>query len=262
MTQGQTPTFVLEGVRIGLPNMTAAVTSVIAAICEGRAFSIFTLNMDHCVKLRRNAQFRDAYGRARFVTADGAPIVMLARLFGIKLERAAGSDLVDPLCAQAAVRGIRVFLFGTTSAVLEAASARLRERHPGLTISGLFAPSPDFDPFSEEADDVVARIVASGAQLCFFALGAPKQEVFADRAAGMVRGVAFACVGAGLDFVVGEQVRAPVLFRRMGLEWLWRLVGSPRRLAARYMSCAVLLARYLALAPMSSFSSGGTIGRA
>ena len=81
---------------------------------------------------------------------------------------------------------------------------------------------------------------ASGAGICFIALGAPKQELFAHAAVERQTGVMFICIGAALDFISTEVVRAPGWMQRSGLEWVWRLIGDPRRLGARYAQCALL----------------------
>ena len=87
----------------------------------------------------------------------------------------------------------------------------------------------------------IARIGASGAGLCLLALGAPKQEIFAAHAAARLPRTGFMSIGAGLDFLAGTQTRAPAWMRRLAAEWLWRLAGSPRRMAGRYARCFAIL---------------------
>lgn len=257
-----TDAFRIEGVGINVPTMHKAVELIARACQERQSFTVFTLNLDHCVKLRGDGVFREAYQRARFVTADGFPIVALGRLLGQQLYRTTGADMVDPLCATAAEHRIPVFMMGTSDSVLRRASTILDQRHPGLVMRGTYAPSGDFDPHSSEAAEAIARIRMSGARLCFVALGAPKQELFADRAAKELDGVGFACVGGALDFIAGHQVRAPLVFRKAGAEWLWRLATNPRRLATRYVRCAALLGGYLAEMPRASGRGNRSLGRA
>jgi len=217
------------------------VSSIIATLRNNESFCVNTLNLDHVVKLRQDSKFRDAYRRARFVTADGFPIVVMARSAGIPIARTAGSDLVEPLCAEAARRQLPVFLFGTSEGALAVSAKHLRERHPGLNIADRLAPSSDFDPESTEADAAIERLRHSGARLCLLALGAPKQEIFAARCLDRLSGAALVCIGAGLDFIAGTQTRAPKLAQNSGLEWLWRLACSPRRLAPRYARCLAVV---------------------
>jgi N-acetylglucosaminyldiphosphoundecaprenol N-acetyl-beta-D-mannosaminyltransferase len=214
------------------------------------AQSVFTLNLDHIVKLRKDARFRAVYGRAGLITADGFPIAIACRLQGKRVNRVAGSDLIAPISAEAARSGKSIYLFGSTLQVLITASRVLRERNPGLRIAGMFAPPQGFDPTSEDAGRCVEMIRNSGADLCFVALGAPKQEMFADHGKIFLPNVSFVCIGAGLDFIAGAQVRAPLWMQRNGLEWLWRAASNPRRLLYRYLLCMGALPGLLARAAL------------
>ena len=147
-----------------------------------------------------------------------------------------------PLCKDAARRKLKVAVFGTRPDVLERVSDRLRSDCKGLDIALSVAPRFGFDPQSAEADIAADQIAASGAQIVLLGLGSPKQELFALRAIERHPHLGFVCIGAALDFLVGEQQRAPKLLRDYGFEWAFRLATNPRRLALRYWSCAVLLA--------------------
>jgi N-acetylglucosaminyldiphosphoundecaprenol N-acetyl-beta-D-mannosaminyltransferase len=201
------------------------------------AQNVFTLNLDHLVKMREDAKFRRAYTRAGLITADGFPIVLACSLQGKRVSRVTGSDLIAPISAAAARSGKSIYLFGSSLQVLTKASRLLRERNPGLTIAGVFAPPQRFDPASEHARRCIVTIGNSGADLCLVALGAPKQELFADHGKSLVPHISFVCIGAGLDFIAGAQVRAPYWMRSWCLEWLWRAAGNPRRLLYRYLLC-------------------------
>lgn len=233
--------FAVEGIRINVASIPHAISSIVAALQQGESFSVNTLNLDHVVKLRSDEKFRQAYQRARFVTADGFPIVLLARVAGIPITRTTGSDLVAPLCEESARRGFPVFLFGTDANTLALSARRLRERYSTLRVADMMSPPAGFDPDSAEADLAIERIRRSGARLCLIALGAPKQEVFAARCLDRLQGVACVSIGAGLDFIAGTQTRAPKFAQSSGLEWLWRMLSSPRRLAPRYARCLAVV---------------------
>lgn len=225
-----------------------------ALICHNagsvEAQNVFTLNLDHIVKLRKDARFRTAYRRAGLITADGFPIVIACRLQGKRVNRVAGSDLIAPISSEAARSGKSIFLFGSNLQVLVKSSRALCERYPGLSIAGMFAPPQGFDPISEDASRCVTSIGSSGADLCFVALGAPKQELFADHGKSLLPNVSFVCIGAGLDFIAGAQVRAPLWMQRYGLEWLWRAASNPQRLLYRYLLCIGALPGLLARAAL------------
>jgi exopolysaccharide biosynthesis WecB/TagA/CpsF family protein len=231
------------GVMVTVPNQASLLADLARRFAAGQGFSVATLNLDHVVKLSRNHQFRDAYRAQTHVTADGNPIVWLSRLAAQQVELVPGSELIDPLAALAARAGVPVAFFGATEAVLAAAAAALVARHPGLEVVLCRAPAMGFDPLGAAAAEDIAAIATSGARLCFLALGAPKQEVFAARALTALPGVGFVSIGAGLDFIAGSQRRAPAWVRAIAAEWVWRLVNDPRRLAARYGACLRILPR-------------------
>jgi N-acetylglucosaminyldiphosphoundecaprenol N-acetyl-beta-D-mannosaminyltransferase len=217
---------------------------------SGAAEIVFTMNLDHVVKMRKDSAFREVYGRAGLITADGFPIVLACRLQGKRVSRVAGSDLIAPISAEAARCGKSIYLFGSSLQVLNKASRLLLERNAGLTIAGVFAPPQGFDPTSEYARHCIATIGSSGADLCLVALGAPKQELFADHGGSLLPNTSFVCIGAGLDFIAGAQVRAPHWMQRWGLEWLWRAASDPQRLLYRYLLCMGVLPGMLARAAL------------
>ena len=242
LTRDLIPLVLIDKQPINVATQTEVLGKISARLKAGLGFTLFTLNMDHLVKRRSDDQFRAAYQRATFVTADGAPVVALARREGARLERTTGADMLLPVCEAAARDGVPVYFFGSTIESLEAASRELKVRFPTLDIRGLESPPMGFDPCSKEADDYGQRILASGARLCFVLLGAPKQELFSDRMWSRYPRLGFLCVGAAVDFISGQQKRAPVLFQKLNLEWAWRLFTNPGRLAMRYAKCAALLA--------------------
>lgn len=240
----------IDGRGINCPNPAQAIAETVWRAKQGEAFTLFTLNLDHLVKLRRNAAFRAAYASADIVTADGAPVAWLARMQAPSVERTTGADLLVPLVEAAAREHLPVFMFGTSPDVMARAGRDLASRNDGqLDIAGTLAPSANFDPEGPEADAAIAQIRKSGARIALIALGAPKQEIFAERARKAGVGCGFVCVGAALDFIAGTQVRAPQLMRDNGLEWVWRLATNPRRLARRYAECAGLFLHLILVAP-------------
>ena len=261
--EAQTGTEVLarvDGWPINIPDLETALRLIIARTRERTGFSVFTLNLDHLVKLRSTPAFADAYRTADIVTADGAPVAWLSRLQTTEIERTTGADMFVPLARAAAEEGLPVYLFGSTMAVLMKSAEALRaETNGAIAIAGLSSPSASFDPMGREADAAIERIKASGARLCFVALGAPKQEIFAARAVARGCTCGLVCVGAAVDFIAGSQVRAPKLFQQIGMEWAWRLASNPRRLAKRYADCARVLFDVAVIAPVRQQFAGREI---
>ena len=123
-------------VRVNLATMDETVARLADDAQKGKGFTFFTLNLDHLVKLRFDKLFRAVYLRAKYVTADGWPVVWLGRRKGAALERTTGADLVEPLCKEAARRGVPVYFFGSSERSLQDAAAYLTTRYPGLEIVG------------------------------------------------------------------------------------------------------------------------------
>jgi exopolysaccharide biosynthesis WecB/TagA/CpsF family protein len=204
-------------------------------------FTLATLNLDHIVKMRCDPAFRVAYQGHSHVVADGNPIVWLSGLAGREVELIPGSELIAPLANLAALLDVPVALLGSTQNTLDTAAARLKIDHPGLRIVARIAPPFGLDVTGPDVDALIARVRDCRAKLCFLALGAPKQEVIAVRAAAALPDCGFVSIGAGLDFIAGQQTRAPQLVRRFALEWAWRMASNPGRLAGRYAACAAIL---------------------
>ena len=226
---------------VGVPTQAALLEALSAALDRGEGFAVATLNLDHIVKLRRDAAFRRAYAGQTHVVADGNPVVWLSRLSGREVALVPGSELIAPLAALAAAKGVAIAALGSTQPALRAAAERLEADHPGLTVAACLAPPMGFNPESAAADEMLDAVAASGARICLLALGAPKQEILAVRGLARHPGLGFVSIGAGLDFVAGRQKRAPLWVRRIAMEWLWRMLSDPRRLARRYLDCALVL---------------------
>jgi N-acetylglucosaminyldiphosphoundecaprenol N-acetyl-beta-D-mannosaminyltransferase len=239
---------IVENLRVSALSLAETAELICQNAGSVSAQNVFTLNLDHLVKMRKDATFSRAYRRAGLITADGFPIVLACSLQGKRVSRVTGSDLIAPISAEAARSGKSIYLFGSSLQVLTKASRLLYERNPGLTIAGVFAPPQRFDPTSEDARRCIVTIGNSGADLCLVALGAPKQELFADHGKSLLPNISFVCIGAGLDFIAGAQLRAPFWMQSWGLEWLWRAAGNPRRLLYRYLLCMAALPGILARA--------------
>mgnify|MGYP001765603407 CR=1 FL=1 len=227
--------------RVNLANMRQTLDMIVARARRREGFTLFTVNLDHIVKIGSNRLFREAYERADFVTADGWPIVWIMQRDGYALERTAGADLLEPVCARAAEHAMPVYFVGPGAASQAAGIDVLRQRYPGLIVAGAEAPQLPAALDAASVEAIAQRLGASGARVCVLSLGAPKQELLADALRARCPDVGFLCVGAALDFISGHAARAPMLLRRARLEWFWRMINDPRRLTLRYAACALAL---------------------
>lgn len=204
-------------------------------------FALATINLDHIVKLRTDSDFLEAYLDHQIVVADGNPIVWLWKAAGQKVELIPGSELILPIAKICEEEGGKVAFFGSDEETLSATEKSLMNRFPNLQIVYRKSPAWGFDPTSQDADTYLSEINKSKAQICFLALGAPKQEILAARGIEHAPECGFVSIGAGLDFIGGKQTRAPAWVRKIAMEWLWRLLSNPKRLFLRYFKCALIL---------------------
>ena len=226
---------------VNVPDLARLTDELHSRFRAGRGFALATINLDHLVKLRTDPDFRRAYLAHDLVVADGNPIVRLSRIAGRPVTLLPGSDLVIPTLRIAAGEGVRVGLVGSSDATLDAAAKRLRAAVPGLDIAVTISPPFGLDPEGAEAQAIFDRLIAAQVGFCILALSAPRQEQLAARGRKIAPQIGFAGFGAGLDFIAGRQTRAPGLVRKLGLEWLWRALGSPLRLGPRYLRCIAIL---------------------
>lgn len=221
-------------IRVNCPDRVQLLEQVDRLLTDEKGFALATLNVDHLERLAQDEAFRRAYAAHDLVVADGNPVVWLSRLAGQPVSLVPGSELVRPLAELAARHRAPVALIGGSDASMQLAARRLADDYPGLQIALIAVPGFPFDPDGDEARDLIDRIRQSGARLCLLGLGAPRQERFAIRARDALPRTGFVSIGAGLDFISGQQRRAPVIVRRIKMEWLWRMASNPKRLAGRY----------------------------
>ncbi len=233
------------GCRLGGLDASEAPEAILHLAREGGAAQVVGLGAEMVVLAQRDAAFRAVVNACALSLCDTIGLLAVARRRGIPLhDRVTGVELLDHLCKRAAKEEIPVFLLGSAEGVAADAAAILEVRFPGLIIAG--TRNGFFSADEDEA--VVQAIRASGARLLFAGLGSPRQEMWLSqhlRATGCGAGIG---VGGSFDIVSGRVRRAPLLWRRLGLEWLYRLLREPRRfrrqLALPYFVWLIVLDRF------------------
>jgi N-acetylglucosaminyldiphosphoundecaprenol N-acetyl-beta-D-mannosaminyltransferase len=213
--------------RVGMQGTLARIEDLIAG---GRYGQHMAINTAKLVSLRDDVRLRQIVQRCDLVNADGQGVIWASRLLGDPLpERVAGIDLMEELLALAERRGYRVYILGARDEVLEQAVDRIRERHPSLQLAGWRNGYFSRD----EETDVCAAIRASRPHIVFVAMSTPRKEYFLGER-GPELGAEFVMgVGGAVDVIAGLTRRAPALWQRLGLEWLFRLLQEPRRMFRR-----------------------------
>ena len=208
---------------------------------------VVTANAQFYVLAERDRAFQECVMHAEYVCADGLPIVRLCHWLGATgVERVTGVDLIPSLCEQAAAYGLPVYLLGGNPGSAATAASKLMDLFPTLHVSGVGCPPYGFERSPDVLEDVLDSIRVARPAIVFVALGAPKQEFFIQQHLRRMGIPVAVGVGGSFEFLAGERLRAPEWVQTAGLEWAFRFMQEPRRLARRYIvgnsifSCYVL----------------------
>jgi N-acetylglucosaminyldiphosphoundecaprenol N-acetyl-beta-D-mannosaminyltransferase len=232
---------------LGLPFDAVGVAEAAAAIRESalrRRRCVFsTPNLNFLVACRRDEVFRNSVIESDVSTADGMPLIWVARLLRVPLrERVAGSSVFERLRSDEADR-MSVYFFGGPPGAADAACKSLNADSPGMRCVGF--ESAGFGSVEEmSADATINRINASGADFVVLALGARKGQAWIARNRDRVSAPVISHLGAVLNFVAGTVRRAPTWMQRFGLEWLWRIREEPA-LWRRYLGDGIAFLQLL-----------------
>ncbi|GAC1309949.1 MAG: WecB/TagA/CpsF family glycosyltransferase [Vulcanimicrobiaceae bacterium] len=215
------------GCRVDALDASAAVRRIVE-LARGEAHAlVVTLGTEMVVRARADATFRRVLNASALSLCDTVGVLFAARLWGVRLpERVAGIDLVEPLCAALAAEGLPVYFLGAKSDTARRAADAVRARVPALRVAGT---RDGYFTVDEDAL-VAAAIAASGARVLFVGLGSPRQEFWiAEQLAKTGCSVGIG-IGGSFDVLAGNVERAPAIWRKFNLEWLYRLAREPSRL--------------------------------
>ena len=193
---------------------------------------VVTPNVDHVIRYCDEPSFRELYDQAAFILNDSRllrRILSLSR--GLRPRVCPGSDLTAGLFSVIQPDD-RIVLVGATAAMAE----QLRALY-GLRNLQHHDPPMGFIRDTVAVERAAEFVEAhSPFRFCFLAVGSPQQERFAAELMrrGRAQGVAL-CIGASINFLTGSERRAPRWMQSLSLEWLYRLLQSPRRLGSRYL---------------------------
>lgn len=211
---------------VGFDNMTVdqAVAEGMRLMSAPGAHYVVTPNPEIVETCREDPEAREAVNGADLVLADGIGVIYGAKMLGTPLKgRVTGIGFAQGLMAQMAQEGKSLYLLGAKPGVAEQAAENLAREYPGLKIAGTG------DGYFQEDGPVVEAIRASGADAAFVCLGAPKQEKWMRKNGGASGAHLLVGLGGCLDVFSGQVQRAPEIFQKLGLEWLYRLVKEPSR---------------------------------
>jgi N-acetylglucosaminyldiphosphoundecaprenol N-acetyl-beta-D-mannosaminyltransferase len=193
-----------------------------------RPHSIFAVNPEKNFSVPKDPALYETFRSADLLIPDGVGVVLAARLlYGARLSRVPGVELMQNICRLAASDGHSIFIYGSKADVNLKAAEMLKSRYPGLQIAGW----SDGYVKENEMDGLVRKINDSRAEILFLALGSPRQEKWYATHRDRLEHVRI-CQGIGgtLDTIAGNVKRAPEIWCRFSAEWLYRLLSDPKRI--------------------------------
>lgn len=219
-----------------------ALAKLYQSVQQKKQTFVITPNPEICMEAQKNPAFRHVLDSADISVADGMGILWASdylyygignRIFSLMYflvrkksrilsERVCGSDLFADFCERSR-QGI--FLLGSSDDVLAKCTERFGNHIVG-TDSGKSTP--------DDENRIIKKINDSGAKVLFVAFGAPAQEMWIQKNLKKMPNIRLAVgVGGSFDFAAGKQVRAPQLFRALGIEWIYRLFREPKKRVKR-----------------------------
>ena len=194
-----------------------------------KAHKVFTPNAEMLLLAHRDQAFRACLNQGDLNLADGFSLLLMNTEI---THRMTGVDTLELICQLAAEEGKRVMLFGGDVGIAEKAAEKIKNRYPKLVIKG-FDPGTPFVPSIDQINSFAPQVLA-------VALGHGKQEHFICSILKELPSVKVAIgVGGALDYLSGKVRRAPIWMRKIGLEWLYRLIRQPQRIGRIFNAVVV-----------------------
>lgn len=197
---------------------------------NSKVINVFFLNA-HCFNVaQRDTEYRNIINAATFLLNDGIGIKLGSILKSIKItENLNGTDLTPKVLSLCEMEGFSVYLLGATEKNLKNAILNIKKSYPRLQIAGYH------HGFFDLENEMIEKINATNSDVLIVGMGVPVQEKFIYRNDKVLNCKARIAVGAFIDFASGNISRAPLLIRKLKMEWIYRLLMEPRRMWKRYL---------------------------
>lgn len=187
---------------------------------------IVTANPETYMLSKKDGEMKSIiYNKENLIVPDGISIVKTASYFCIDLkERITGVDLCSHLLKVADENKYSLYLFGSTSEVIEKLVTVINKKYSNINILGYS------NGYEKDKDAIMKKIVKLNPDICLLALGIPYQEKLINKYIDTVKKGIYIGVGGSFDVLSGTKKRAPKIFIKLNLEWLYRLICEPKRL--------------------------------
>ena len=190
---------------------------------SSKKYYIVTPNPEILVYANNNISFKEILNNAKLALIDGVGIILAGKVLGKNIKhRVTGTDLMESLCKEIAKKPITVGFLGGGPKVAEKSAECLQKKYPGLKVV-----------FADQEPDKLLKSLKEPKLLMdilFVAFGFPKQEQWIAENLDKIPVKVAMGVGGAFDYISGNVPRSPVFIRKLGLEWLFRLIIQPWRL--------------------------------
>lgn len=212
--------------------MQQALDVIHSAIIDRKPLQIGVVNAAKIVNMHRDPDLKRDVLSSNLILADGVAVVWASRMLRRPLpERVAGIDLMYGMFERGNRHGYRVYCLGATEEISARVAEELEKHYPGVKLAGRHHGYYT----REQEHEVAEEIARSEADILLVAMTSPKKERFLARWSDIIKTPVCHGVGGSFDVMAGKVSRAPVLWQKMGLEWLYRVFQEPRRLWRRYL---------------------------
>ena len=236
------------GVPIDALTLSETVELIVGRIESGLSTQHVAINPAKIIRMMEDEEIREIVHNCEVISTDGVGVFWFSKLLGCPIpERVTGIALMDSLLQKCAQKGLKPYFLGATEEVLEKAVAHYEQKYPQLEFAGY--RNGYFSSAEEEA--IADDIGSSGASMLFVAISSPKKEQFLGRWRHKIDIPFVMGVGGSFDVVAGKVQRAPIWMQRLGLEWSYRWIQEPKRMAHRNL---VDTPKFVALALIAKYT--------
>ena len=213
----------VQGFNVNLMSFDEVIKALVCAVNDEKNLHVVTINPEIIQNAKKNFELKQIINDAEIVTPDGVGVKIALKMKGIKQEQVTGVDLSKKMLEIAADEKFKVALVGAKPEILELVVQNLKNKYENIDIvyshDGYFS---DFDP-------IIKDVINSGAKFLLCAMGSPKQEFFISELKKQAKGIVMIGVGGTFDVLSGKVQLAPEIYRKLGLEWLYRTIKQPER---------------------------------
>lgn len=213
----------IQGFNVDLLSFEEVIAASFEHIKSGENAHIVTINPEIIQSAKKRPELKKIINEAEIVTPDGVGIKIALKFKGIIQEQVTGVDLSKEMLKGCAELGVKVALVGAKPEIIKLAEEKIKEKYPKIIIAYAH------DGYFEDFEPIINDVINSGAKFVLCAMGSPKQEYFISELKKKAAGAVMIGVGGTLDVLSGTVKLAPEIYRKLGLEWLYRTIKQPER---------------------------------